>query len=109
MIRAISFHVQNIVGDPPKKILTGFDGFVASTGMINVPLGVCIQMSSVGDVLVAVLKNGHLFDGVSPGVEGYLTTLGVEGKVRNSDRTFGVDPDLGHPSDHASVGYPRVE
>ena len=77
--------------------------------MKHFPFGVTIQMSRISHVLVAILLNAHLFHGVSPRVEVYLTTLGIKGKVGNFYDAFRVDPDLGHPSDHSSVRYPRVE
>ncbi len=109
VIYAVSFHSNHIRSDPPVKVLGSHNRFIDSTSLQNLPLCIIIQMSHVSDVLVTVLKNGHLFDSVSPGIKVYLAALNVERKVPNLYETFRVDPDLGHPSDHASVGYPRVE
>lgn len=66
-------------------------------------------MSHVGDVLIAELLNFHLIDRVRPRVEVDLAALCVERKVGDFDFATRVQTNLGHPSDHARVAYPRVE
>jgi hypothetical protein len=132
MVDAVSFHVDDVAGHPPVKLLAIYQnrdklknllnlllffnkikpchyGFIDRTSVKHFPFGVAVQMSCIGDVLIAILLNAHLFHGVSPGIKVYLATLGVKRKVGNFYDAFRVDPDLWYPSDDSRMGYPRVE
>ena len=66
-------------------------------------------MRCVGHIFVAKLLNFHLFGGVRPRVEAYLTTLRVEWKVGYFYEAARVQSNLGHPG-HLSVRtHPRIE
>ena len=91
------------------QLLARHDDLAQSTSAVHFPLGVVAEMSDVGDIFVTILFDLHLFDGVCPWVEVDLAALGVEREIRYFDNTAGVQANLGHPSDDARVGDPRIE
>ena len=109
MIGCVAFDVDDVWCQPPVQLLARHDDLAQSTSAVHFPLGVVAEMSYVGDIFVAILFDLHLFDGVCPWVEVDLAALSVEREIGDFDKAAGVQANLGHPSDDAGVGDPRIE